>query len=447
MRIPQTPPSLSDLLPRLLEKRSREELPLLLERLATAGAERRYLHWDQLRHRTAPEGLSHQEWWLGIKLRRKSLAKSIALTDVKGAPFSFLEPDPIPELLHHTSAGAGGVVEVPEPITNPDTRDRYHVRSLIAEAITSSQLEGASTTRRVAKEMIRTGRRPQDASEQMILNNFRTMKRIVELKREPLTPELVLEIHRWVTLDTLGEEGAAGRLRSETEDVKVIDKGDETVLHVPPPCASLAGRMEQMCAFANGETPGYFVHPAIRSIILHFWLAHDHPFVDGNGRTARALFYWSMLRHKFRLAEYVSISEIMVEAPAKYSRAFLHTETDENDLTYFIIYHLEVLQRAIRELHEYIERKSGELRRLEAELRGVSVLNLRQRALVAHAIRHPGHRYTIASHRVSHDVAYQTARLDLLDLQERGLFTAEKVGKTWHFSPVSGLAERIRGLT
>jgi len=137
----------------------------------------------------------------------------------------------------------------------------------------------------------------------------------------------------------------------------------------------------------------------------------------------------------------------MIKAPAKYGRAFLYTETDDNDLTYFIIYHLQVLQRAIRGLHEYIERKSSELRRLEAELRGVSVLNLRQRALVGHAIRHPGHRYTIESHRVSHNVVYQTARLDLINLRDRGLFAAKKIGKTWHFTPVADLADKIRDLT
>ena len=95
-------------------------------------------------------------------------------------------------------------------------------------------------------------------------------------------------------------------------------------------------RMGLMCDFANSKTPEGFVHPVLRSIILHFWLAYDHPFVDGNGRVARALFYWSMLRHGYWLFEFVSISQIILKAPVKYGRAFLYTETDDNDLTYFI---------------------------------------------------------------------------------------------------------------
>src|SRR5690606_2780541 len=100
--------------------------------------------------------------------------KSIPLTDTTGRPFQFAVPELVQEELHQIDLGAGGLVGIPEPLTNPQTRDRYLVSSLMEEAITSSQLEGAVTTRAVAKEMIRTGRKPRDTSEQMILNNYAT---------------------------------------------------------------------------------------------------------------------------------------------------------------------------------------------------------------------------------------------------------------------------------
>src|SRR5262249_25058502 len=150
----------------------------------------------------------------------------------------------------------------------------------------------------------------------------------------------------------------------------------------------------------------------LRAIILHFWLAHDHPFVDGNGRTSRALFYWSMQRAGFWLFEFISISRILRKAHAQYGRAFLYTETDDNDLTYFILYQIDVMRRALGDLHRYIERKAAELKAVELELRGMTQLNHRQRALISHALRHPQHRYTIDGHRVSHNVVYETARLD-----------------------------------
>ncbi len=331
---------------------------------------------------------------------------------------------------------------MPDQITNPEVKDQYYVSSLIQEAITSSQLEGAATTRSVAKEMIRTGRPPRDKSEQMILNNFLTMRRISDLKGKALSIDLILEIHRIITEKTLEHDSAAGRFRLPNERIAVVDMYGE-VFHDPPPAAQLADRMQLMCDFANGKMPEEFVHPVIRSIILHFWLAYDHPFVDGNGRVARALFYWSMLRHGYWLFEFVSISQIILKVPAKYGRAFLYTETDDNDLTYFILQQLNVIGRAIKELHAYIERKTSVLQAIESRLRGITMLNHRQQALISHALRHPHQRYTISSHQMSHNVVYQTARTDLLDLEHHGLLIGRKVGRIWYFTASPDIEEKL----
>ena len=406
----------------------------------------KYVHWDELKRLEPPGDLSHREWWCGMKSARQSLYEQVALTDRFGGMFQYLVVDPIPERLHQIDLGAGGLIQMPEQITNPDSRDRYYVRSLIEEAITSSQLEGAATTRKVAKEMIRAGRQPRGRSERMILNNFLTMRRISELKDSPLTKELVLEICRLVADRALDDPSAAGRFRRDDERV-IIDDVYGEVFHEPPPASQLEDRMAAMCDFANGKTPSTFMHPAVRSIILHFWLSYDHPFVDGNGRTARALFYWSMLHNHYWLFEFVSISQIIRRGPAKYGRAFLYTETDDNDLTYFILYHLDVIHRAVRELHEYLRRKAKQLRLLESELRGVVALNHRQRALIGHALRHPHQLYTVQSHQLSHNVVHQTARTDLLDLVQRELLQAEKVGRSWRFTPAAAMEEKLGKLS
>ena len=208
--------------------------------------------------------------------------------------------------------------------------------------------------------MIRENRQPRNRGERMILNNFLTMQHVGELRDQPLSQDLIFEIHRRVTQNTLDDPTAAGRRRMHDEYRVVADDSGE-VFHRPPPERQLRDRMTAMCEFANGRTPEGFIHPVIRSIVLHFWLAYDHPFVDGNGRTARCVFYWSMLRHRYWLFEYVSISRIILRGPAQYGRAFLHTETDDNDLTYFIIYHLEVINKAIAELFDYVENRGREL--------------------------------------------------------------------------------------
>ncbi len=441
LKIPQKPPELEELIHRI----GPEKLFQILEQVRALPRTARYLHWDRLKSMTPPEGLSTEAWWVGLKMNRGYAFKKIPLKDTQGQPFQFMVTDFISEKLHYTDLSAGGRIGIPEPVTNPDTKDQYYVSSLIEEAITSSQLEGAATTREVAQEMLRSARPPRDRDERMILNNFQTMKQIGTLKLEAMTEGLLLSLHRSVTDETLEDPTAAGRYRLPGEDIAVID-AEGRVLHTPPSAEELPARMKAMCAFANGETPGYFVHPVLRSLMLHFWLAYDHPFVDGNGRTARALFYWSMLHHGFWLFEYLSISSILRKAPIKYARSFLYTETDDNNLTYFLHYQIEVIQRSLNDLHKYIELQSERVRQMEQSLQGTVLLNHRQRALVAHILRHPKRRYSIAGHQTSHAVSYQTARTDLFDLADRGIMEKRKVGKLWYFTPTTNFETKLTDL-
>lgn len=222
---------------------------------------------------------------------------------------------------------------------------------------------------------------------------------------------------------------AAGRFRGAGEKRIVGDDFSNVVFHDPPQAEELEERLKAMCDFANEKTPDFFIHPVIRAIILHFWLAYDHPFWDGNGRTARAIFYWAMLHNGYWLFEFISISAILRKAPVKYGRSFLYTETDENDLTYFIVAQTGVIQQAIEELHAYIDRKSLEMRELESQIRALDLFNHRQVDLIRHALKHPCSHYSIESHRKGHNIVYQTARTDLLDLESRGVLEKRMAGK------------------
>lgn len=436
MKIPMSPPVLAKL---LADSAPERVVPAMH---AARGSVAEYYHWDEMRHRTPPEGLTTLEWWLGLKLARISSKRNVGLFDRHGKPFSFNLPDAVLEQLHFIDQHAAGQIQIAEEVTNSASRDRYIISSLIEEAITSSQLEGASTTREVARQMIRSGRRPSNKSEQMILNNFHAMEYVRSRATEPLSPGMVFELHRIVTADTLNEPADAGRFRSDDDHI-VIEDATGNILHVPPSAGELDSRLKALCAFANDETEGAFVHPVVRAMILHFTIGYDHPFVDGNGRTARALFYWGMLSRGYWLAEYVSISRILKLAPSQYARAFLYTETDDNDLTYFVLHQLKVMRRAIDELQEHLRRKVKEVREVQHLLRGDQSFNHRQLALLGHALRHAGTSYTIQSHQRSHGVVYQTARTDLLDLAERGLLVQHKVGKSFVFVAPADLADLL----
>jgi len=444
MKLPHPAPSLTE----ILAKFDQNELVRALSQ--TSAFDERYLHWDQIRRHEPPERMTAEFWWAVIKLTRQGVLRSLPIKDKDGNPFLLGMPEAVLIDLHHTDQDASGKIISTSSLASKEQQTQYLINSLIEEAITSSQLEGAATTRKVAEAMLRDGRKPKDHSEQMIFNNYRAMSVIREMKGAPISPESILGLHRILTEDTLDNPADAGRLR-QTDDVRVVDNRDGTILHQPPSYTDLPERLKLLCDFANAdESSTPFVHPVVRAILLHFMIGYDHPFVDGNGRTARALFYWSMARSGYWLMEYISISHFLKRAPSQYVKAYLYTESDSNDTTYFVIHQLGIIRNAIRLLHEYIARVSEQHRNTEriltASPRLRERLNHRQVALLTHALKHPGEAYTISGHQRTHGIVYQTARADLLELCGLGLLSKARSGKAFVFIAPMDLQGRVEGL-
>lgn len=406
-----------------------------------------YLHWDSLRHRTPPDGLSHREWWLALKFRRMNAALAFPKLHGKGGQaLTVNRPARVDAGMARMDRLLAGRVAMPEVTRNPATRDEYIASSLMEEAIHSSLFEGAVSTREEAKDMLRSARAPINRDERMILNNYHAMQQLREMANEPLSLDGVLELHRTLTDDTLDKPEQSGRIQTPDDArIRIIDDRIGRVVHVPPPAEQLPERMQRLIAFANADdiVDGQYVHPVLRSILLHFQLAYDHPFYDGNGRTARALFYWSMLRHGYWLAEFLSISRPIYQQRRPYERAFLEVESDRQDATYFVLQQLDVLQQAVDELFAHVERKNQAQTRLRQEIKRRDDLNHRQLAILDHALRHPEARYSHASHANSHRISTITARSDLHGLVALGWLRKSRVSKRDVYTPVEDLARLL----
>ena len=404
----------------------------------------KYLYWDQFKWRVN-ENDDIGKAWFATKWARSTKLKTILLRDKTDKPFYFCMPDTLQAKLFKISNLAGQGI-----IPHNSIKNQYLISSLIMEeAISSSQLEGASTTRKIAKEILVSERKPKTQDEQMIVNNYLLMKEILRIKDEELSVDMILSLHQIATHKTDDNGNVAGELR-ENDDIVIMDR-DDNILHQPPLFSELPKRLQHLCDFANekhtGEDDSMFIHPIVKAIILHFMIGYDHPFADGNGRTARALFYWFMLKNGFDYFEYISISKFLKEAPKKYSMSYLYSEIDDNDLTYFIYYQVDIILRAIDNLLEYLQKKSLEYEEVTKLLEDSSLneqLNFVQKDIIKKAIKSPGRVFTGLEVSVDYDIAPTTARKYLNELVKYKILANYKDGRTIAYIAPANLHELLK---
>lgn len=402
----------------------------------------KYLYWTELKRKSwIPETIRPESFW--------SLTKAVRMlrkieTPIKSHPdqqaFSWIKCAHYEPVLHKIDLNMGGRLLGLNAISE-QKRQKYVSRSLIEESIASAQLEGAHTTREAAQKMIREGRPPADLGQRMIYNNYRAMRLIEEeLRNEKLTIENLLSLHAVLTADTLENTSQAGRLRTDDERITVSSPLDGKIAHVPPPVSFVKEEITRLIAWANDELDeGGFTHPLVKAIALHFWVGYLHPFADGNGRLARALFYWYMLHKDYWAFAFFPISTRIKKSPKQYVYAYIHSEQDDCDLTYFIDYNIRQIELARKDFEAYVEKKAGEGEKFAQIAKALPDMNDRQIQLVHYLLSHPDERTNVTSMTRLYGVTAATAVKDLKSLQGEGYLVSRRKGRNVFYYPTDKL--------
>lgn len=381
-----------------------------------------YEFWDTVKYKKVPANFSVTDLWSAVLVDR--IKTSVSAWGKYNIHFCLTNK--MQRQCHEFDMNFGGSW-VSDSIIPNDDNERYLVSSLMEEAISSSQMEGAATTRKVAKDMLRKRITPKDQSQRMIFNNYQTIQFIVANKNKPLTQELLLHIHKLMTDKTLENDEDAGRFR-QNDDVVVEDGITHEVVYIPPSYKDIPQFIVDLCNFFNCEKAKLFIHPILRGIIIHFMLAYMHPFVDGNGRTARALFYWYMLKQGYWLTEYLSISRIIYKSKKSYEKSFLYAEADKNDIGYFINYNLRTLELSFKELQNYIKRKT-ETKRTAATFLRIGNINERQAEIIQIYYQNPKEMLTVKDLAARFLITPTTAKSDIVGLINLGVLVEISLNK------------------
>ncbi len=373
-----------------------------------------YEYWDTVKYKKCPKGCSSKKLWIYVKASR--LKNMVRVWDKYGITLGITNQ--MQRMCHEFDMNFGGFWGTSSVISG-DNKERYLNSSLMEEAIFSSQMEGAATTRLVAKDMLRKKMTPKDKSQQMIVNNYQTIQFVVQHQNTPLTTDLLQHIHRLMTEHTLNNPQDAGRFRS-SDDVVVENGITHEIVHYPPSYTEIPDFVKYLCKFFNEEKPRVFIHPIIRGIIIHYMIAYMHPFVDGNGRTARALFYWYMLKQKYWLTEYLSISRVIAKSKKSYEKSFQYAEADGNDIGYFVAFNLHVLDLSFKQLQGYLKRKQEEKKAANTFLQ-LGDINDRQAQIIKMFVDNPKEVITVKDIQSKFYISATTAKADIIGLVNRGL--------------------------
>jgi Fic family protein len=400
-----------------------------------------YVYWDKVKYNTnIPPIIKKEDFWSMVKFIRKTQSVNTVIKCEDSKFFTWIKLPKLEKFLHEVDLNTGGNLFTFLNDVDENNKYKFISRGVMEEAIASSQLEGAHTTREVAKEMLREGRKPRNTSEQMILNSYKTMQAIeTTYKEKNLSLEAIFEMHGMITDQTVDSE-QQGRFRKDDENIVVSDS-QGTIFHVPPKSDFVKSEMGKLIKFANDELNESFLHPVIKAIMIHFWIGYLHPFTDGNGRLARVLFYWYLLKKNYWAFAYLPISKIIKKSPVQYGMSYVYAEQDDLDLTYFIDYNLHKIELAVKEFEDYLKVKSQENALMNKLSKSKHKLNDRQIQLLQYYYKNKDERTTINIHQNINQISRITAYTDLKKLIKIGFIKAKKIGKTVYYYPTDKISQ------
>jgi Fic family protein len=402
----------------------------------------RYLFWDKAKYKDSIAGMSSAESWLLAREIRKISSTSIPVRTVEKAYFTWYRLADTDEMLRKIDMYAGGNFLSDNIKNYSDTEQRkYLIRGIMEEAIASSQLEGADTSRKYAKKMLTENIKPRNHSDWMILNNYKVLSRIEsEYKNQELSKNMLLDLQASLTMNTVDDNGVVGRLRKDSDDIVVHYR--DKIAYEPPKMVFVQEELQRLIDYANDSSR--FVHPVIKATVLHFWIGFLHPFPDGNGRTARALFYWYLIKNNYWAFAYLPISTVIKRAPEQYTFAYIYAEQDNLDFTYFYDYIIHRVCLAIDEFKTFVDKLAYSNTEVFGKIDAIFTgLNSRQKQLISYLAESRTNYSTVSSHTKLNGIARQTAHRDLSSMEKQGILVKNKLGRYGKYMLSDTAAEKL----
>ncbi|AHF17931.1 Fic family protein [Niabella soli] len=370
-----------------------------------------YLDWEKVQHMTLqPLLLTNEAIWQTAKAAREQGAtKKLEMGSIA---FTWSVPNDTEQLLHDLDVHVAGGKSIRE-VMNPKNDHRYIINALMDETMASAQLAGFSVTKKMVKELLLKKKPAANHTEQVVVNLYKCLQKVKEWGNDDFTEVKLQELHQLLTRDTIKLKGI-GRYRTNNKfDVSNIEDPSYKAADVK----ELKARMQWLETFINENKSPFYIHPLIKAGIIEFLITSLRPFKDANGRLARLVRYWYLLKQGYWALEYMPVSNVIIKLKPQYHKAFVQVRTNE-DLGYFVHFILQSIRMSYRSLKEGLQRTNRE--KEQNPFVKIDGLNNRQAAALQWIKEDAEKIITIRELRSGFGVSKETARTDLTALTETG---------------------------
>lgn len=396
---------------------SKEEFEFLNSDLWLKYTQKRYAPLEDIKYRLDKVGIPQSSWpklKQKIQTYRKMSAIPFFLNSID-KKFWYFPSDSINKKIHHVESLGNRLFDRIE--NHSSFKHEFLANAAIEEAITSAIYEGANSTRSKAKALIASGEKPKNKDEWMLINNYLAMKWIKDNSTLPVSSGLVLKIHEIVSKNTL-----------EGDDANFCGKFRDDVVYVGSHEGITYTKIEETLNEIIEQTTNHprFIHSLIRGILLHYFIAYIHPFFDGNGRTARTLFYFKAIKNDLKFVELLSVSANLKEHGRRYEKSFDLVKEHELDMTFFIDFCLDSLITAL----DKVEKKVNYLIDISSLIEKEGI-NSNQVSLLQRMALNKYRATSIEEYAEDIGKSREIARRELKDLLNKGYLREEKKGKKY----------------
>lgn len=222
-------------------------------------------------------------------------------------------------------------------------------RALILEAHHTTHIEGTHLSLEQSEKLLlgekMSGIDTEDAKE--LLNYRKAFDFVADyvFSQRPITEGLVREIHKHLVEGVRGNSAQPGKYR--TTQNYVANSQTKEVIYTPPAAYQVPILMNELVHWLQNENS---IPAVLVAGIAQFQLVHIHPFLDGNGRTARLLSTLCLYRSGYDFKKLFTISEYYDRNRQDYYQAIQSVRDHQMDMTVWLEYFSKALETQMNEI-------------------------------------------------------------------------------------------------